>query len=95
MNYTEYNNQLKLPDDLYKKTLAGVKSEISKHNQKQRKKKFAQFLNNTIVYYLYGSVWSLYIVICNSNIVDFCYCVRSENYYPTYIKTAGKGQSRS
>ena len=29
MNYTEYNNQLKLPDDLYKKTLAGVKSEIS------------------------------------------------------------------
>ena len=41
MNYTEYNNQLKLPDDLYKKTLAGVKSEISKHNQIQRKKKFA------------------------------------------------------
>ena len=37
MNYTEYNNQLKLPDDLYKKTLAGVKSEISKHNQIQRK----------------------------------------------------------
>lgn len=41
MNYTEYNNQLKLPDDLYKKTLAGVKSEISKHNQIQRKKKVA------------------------------------------------------
>lgn len=41
MNYTEYNNQLKLPDDLYKKTLAGVQSEISKHNQMQRKKKFA------------------------------------------------------
>lgn len=39
MNYTEYNNQLKLPDDLYKKTLAGVKSEISKHNQIQRKRK--------------------------------------------------------
>ena len=41
MNYTEYNNQLKLPDDLYKKTLAGVKSEISKQNQIQRKKKVA------------------------------------------------------
>lgn len=41
MNYTEYNNQLKLPDDLYKKTLAGVKSEVSKHNQIQRKKKVA------------------------------------------------------
>ena len=41
MNYTEYNNQLKLPEDLYKKTLAGVKSEISKHNQIQRKKKVA------------------------------------------------------
>lgn len=41
MNYTEYNNQLKLPDDLYKKTFAGVKSEIAKHNQIQRKKKFA------------------------------------------------------
>lgn len=41
MNYTEYNNQLKLPDDLYKKTLAGVQSEISKHNQMQREKKFA------------------------------------------------------
>lgn len=41
MNYNEYNNQLKLPDDLYKKTLAGVKSEISKHNQIQRKKKVA------------------------------------------------------
>lgn len=41
MNYTEYNNQLKLPDDLYKKTLAGVQSEIAKHNQMQRKKKFA------------------------------------------------------
>ena len=41
MNYTEYNNQLKLPDDLYKKTLAGVKSEIPKHNQIQRKKKVA------------------------------------------------------
>ena len=39
MNYTEYNNQLKLPDDLYKKTLAGVKSEVSKHNRIQRKKK--------------------------------------------------------
>lgn len=45
MNYTEYNNQLKLPDDLYKKTLAGVKSEISKHNQIQRKKKVAYFGN--------------------------------------------------
>lgn len=37
MNYTEYNNQLKLPDDLYKKTLAGVKSEISKHDKKEWK----------------------------------------------------------
>ena len=44
MNYTEYNNQLKLPDDLYKKTLAGVKSEISKHNQKQKR--------NLLIYHL-------------------------------------------
>lgn len=41
MNYNEYNHQLKLSDDLYEKTLAGVKSEISKHNQIQRKKKSA------------------------------------------------------
>lgn len=38
MNYNEYNNQLKLSDDLYEKTLAGVKSGISKYNQKQRRK---------------------------------------------------------
>ena len=41
MNYNEYNNQLKLSDDLYEKTLAGVKSGISKYNQKQRRKKSA------------------------------------------------------
>lgn len=41
MNYNEYNNQLKLSDDLYEKTLVGVKSGITKHNQIQRKKKSA------------------------------------------------------
>ncbi len=41
MNYNEYNHQLKLSDDLYEKTLAGIKSEISKHNQIQKKKKSA------------------------------------------------------
>jgi len=41
MNYNEYNSQLNLSDDLYEKTLAGVKSGISKHNQIQKRKKSA------------------------------------------------------
>ncbi|MDE6385040.1 MAG: hypothetical protein K2L36_02710, partial [Eubacterium sp.] len=43
MNYNEYNNQLKLSDDLYEKTLAGVKSGISKHNQVRKKRKTVLF----------------------------------------------------
>lgn len=39
MNYNEYNIQLNLSDDFYEKTLAGVKSGISKHNQIQRRNK--------------------------------------------------------
>ena len=57
MNYTEYNNQLKLPDDLYKKTLAGVKSEISKQNQIQRKKESCFFI-----------ICCLFYDTCNLNI---------------------------
>ncbi len=41
MNYNEYNSQLNLSDDLYEKTLAVVKSGISKHNQIQRRKRSA------------------------------------------------------
>ena len=39
MNYTEYNNQLKLPDDLYKKTLAGCKKKNYKTKKNKIKKK--------------------------------------------------------
>ncbi len=41
MNYNDYNSQLNLSDDLYEKTLAGVKSDILKHNRIQRRKKSA------------------------------------------------------
>lgn len=56
MNYNEYNHQLNLSDDLYEKTLAGVRSEISKHNQIQRKKKSAYLSFAACFVILAGSI---------------------------------------
>lgn len=39
MNYNEYNEQINLSDDLYEKTLAGVKSAVTNHNQVQKRRK--------------------------------------------------------
>lgn len=41
MNYNEYNDRIGLSAELYEKTLSGVKSAVSKHNQIQKRRKTA------------------------------------------------------
>lgn len=79
MNYKEYNNQIKLSDDLYEKTLTSVKSEVSKHNQIQRRKKYA-YLSFAACFVILVSSFSTVKYFNNNSSADVS---ESTNYTPT------------